>query len=77
MPLYFFEITKNGKASRAEMPLNLHDIDAAWEEATVAASQLIKELDGSLKPGTDWSVGIEDEFRNKLRTLTISAKAHK
>lgn len=75
MPLYFFQITKNGKTVRPEESLELSDMKAAWEEATTACGEMIKELDGSLEAGTDWNIEIQDEFRNKLRELTVSAKS--
>ena len=75
MPLYFFEITKNGKTARPDEALELFDMDAAWEEATTACGEMIKDIDGDLQTGTDWKIEIQDEFRNTMRSITVSARS--
>ena len=76
MPRYFFRITKNDTVFRAAEPLELANIHAAWEEATSAAGELLRDLDGSLKIGTSWSVVVEDDAGRDLRTLTVSARSN-
>ena len=76
MPVYFFKITLGGNYTDPRDGLYLPDIKAAWEEATMTCGEMIKSLDGSLEPGTEWSIDIQDEFRNTLRSLTVSAKVH-
>lgn len=52
-------------------------IAAAWEEATVSAGQLLKSLDGRLRPGHDWKMEVCDEFRRSVFAIQISAKKPK
>ena len=77
MPLYHFETLKNGHVFWSEQPLEMADMNEAWEEATIAAGQAIRDIDGSLTPGTQWSIVVEDVFKNMLRTLEVKIKAHK
>ena len=44
MPAFtHFDIYKNGSRPTPEQDLQLSDIDAAWEEATITCGQMIKE----------------------------------
>ena len=46
--LYFFVIKRDRKSPTANFPgLELADMDAAWEEATKTAGEMIRDLDGS------------------------------
>jgi hypothetical protein len=42
--------------------------------ATKTAGEILQDLDGSLKPGREWRMTVEDEFRQKLFVLHISAE---
>lgn len=77
MPLYFFKVSLNKAGDDPRNGLDLPDINAAWEEATSTCGEMIKELDGSLETGSEWAIEIQDEFRNLLRSLTVSAKTHR
>ncbi|MDO9357000.1 MAG: hypothetical protein Q7T55_25105 [Solirubrobacteraceae bacterium] len=77
MPLYFIETRKDGRTVRPEAAIDLPDIDATWEEATAACGKLIRDLDGSMEAGNECTVTVQDEFRNRLRTLVVVAKSHK
>jgi hypothetical protein len=54
--------------------MELPDQSAAWEKATMAAGEMIKNLDGALKPGHDWRMEVTDEFRNPLWELNLKAR---
>ncbi|MDO9356999.1 MAG: hypothetical protein Q7T55_25100 [Solirubrobacteraceae bacterium] len=73
MPIYHFEIIRNGHGLAPSEGIDLPDIDAAWEEATTAFGQLIRDLDGSLKMGTDWSIEIQDDNRKPLRYISLAS----
>lgn len=47
---------------------------AAWEEATRTAGELIRDVDGRLKPGHDWRMEITDEFSNPLWETHVRAE---
>nr|WP_202966308.1 hypothetical protein [Treponema endosymbiont of Eucomonympha sp.] len=52
----------------------LPDQDAAWVEATRTAGEMIKNLDGKLKPGRDWRMEVTDEFQNPLWEIRVNAE---
>jgi hypothetical protein len=78
MPLYYFIVTHAGRRLVPNPTgLELPDMDAAWEEATAAAGEMIKELDGALRPGTEWSIQIQDAKRKPLRTIRVIFEDHR
>lgn len=74
MPLYFFIVTQGDNSSLDEEGLEFTDLDAAWEEATKAGGQWLRDLDGSLKVGDLWSIQVLDESKKLLRRLVITAE---
>ena len=74
MPLYFFVITQGDNSSVDEEGIEFTDLHAAWEEATKAGGQLLRDLDGSLKVGDLWSIQVLDENKKPLRRLVITAE---
>jgi hypothetical protein len=76
MALYLFVVTRDGTRSEPDISLELPDMNAAWEEATEATGEIIKELDGSLEVGTEWSIQIQDADRKPLRTINLTSQAH-
>ena len=73
MPRYFFNIhhdTTRHDRDGVELP----DQEEAWKEATTKAGEIIKGLDGSLRPGHDWRMEVTDEFANPLWELHVKAK---
>ena len=73
MPRYYFSVYHDVDYIDHEGE-ELADKHAAWEEATVSAGQILKSIDGKLKPGHDWRMEVTDEFRQPLFGLQISAK---
>ena len=73
MPLYFFDIHHDKTDIDLEGE-HLTDQHAAWKEATVVAGDILKNLDGKLKPEHDWRMEVTDEFRNILFVLHIAAR---
>ena len=72
MPHYYFEVTRDGNSVAPSEGIDLPDIEAAWEEATVAFGQLVRDLDGTIKIGTDWAIEIQDDQRRPLRFISVS-----
>ena len=73
MPIYHFEVIHNGSGTGPHEGIDLPDMDAAWKEATIAFGQMVRDLDGSLQPGSDWSIEIQDENRRPLRYISLAA----
>ena len=76
MPQYTFVTTHNGTALETEEPLDLPDVKAAWEEATVHAGQMLKDMDGSLGANTEWSIEVREQGQpvRKIQIKTECAK---
>lgn len=73
MPRYFFNVMHDGLKPDFD-GLELPSKNAAWEEATTAAGEIIKGLDGALRPGHDWKMEVTDEFANPLWEIRVSAE---
>ena len=76
MPRYFFHVTHERHETDQEGE-ELPDKHAAWKEATVTAGQILRGLDGKLRPGCDWRMEVADEFQNTLYVLHIHAEKPK
>ena len=61
MPRYFFLVTRGDESELNDEGIDLPDGDAAWIEATIACGELLRDLDGSLKPGDHWSMRVKDD----------------
>jgi hypothetical protein len=75
MPIYYFKVKHSGKSFVDDEGLSFNNMDEAWEEATVAAGQLIKDLDGELVAGTICSIEVQDEAHRPIRKLNIIIEA--
>jgi hypothetical protein len=49
--------------------LDLPDSEAAWVEATTACGELLRNLNGRLRPGDHWSMHVKDEAGTDLYIL--------
>lgn len=76
MPRYFFNVYHDGPELDEEGE-ELPDAQAAWQEATVTAGQIIQDLDGRLRPGKDWRMEVTDEFANRLYVIHLYAEEPK
>ena len=65
MPIFYFEITDDGRTS-SPTALNLPNKKAAWKEATVTAGQMLRDLDGDLQPGTEWRIEVAAVRENRF-----------
>jgi hypothetical protein len=54
--------------------LELADRYEAWAEATTACGELLKDLDGGLKPGDKWQMQVKDEAGRDLYELEFRTK---
>jgi hypothetical protein len=65
MPQYFFTVLHGPQNEGLDLPND----DAAWVEATTACGELLRDLNGHLKPGEHWSMQVKDENGNDLYLL--------
>lgn len=77
MPLYYFVIKHDRKTPEARPSgLELADMDAAWEEATKTTGEIVRDLDGSLMPGSEWSIEVHSATHKLLRKITLITESH-
>jgi hypothetical protein len=78
MPLYFFNF------SRSPIPeprpfknegLELDDNAAAWEEATTACGEKLREIDGGLRPGDGWKMEVTDGGGKAIFALRFTTES--
>jgi hypothetical protein len=75
MPQYFFTVLDGRKSELKNEGLDLPDNDAAWVEATTACGELLRNLNGSLKPGDHWSMLVKDDAGAELYVLEFRTKS--
>jgi hypothetical protein len=74
MPLYHFVIGTDGLPEN--LSVELPDIHAAWQQATRAAGEIVRDLDGSFQIGTSWSMQVQDAEHKPLRTIRVISEKH-
>lgn len=55
----------------------LPDEDAAWAAATTSVGDMIRELDGKLRPNTEWSMEVADHVHRPLFSIRVITRTHK
>jgi hypothetical protein len=74
MPRYFFNVRHGTDSYLDKVGEDLPDNLAAWHEATCSAGQSIRDLDGRLKPGTDWRMDVLNEQGRIIYSIEVKAK---
>jgi hypothetical protein len=74
MPRFYFRIVDSVNTEVKEEGLQLPDKQAAWVEATAACGELLKELDGALKPGDNWQMQVKDQAGRILYELEFRTR---
>jgi hypothetical protein len=60
MQRYFFNVTVLEPINDLDGVM-LEDDAACWKEATIHAAEILKEIDGSFRPGQSWSVEVVND----------------
>jgi hypothetical protein len=60
--------------SSDEFGEELPDDKVPWDEATIIAAELFRDIDGKFQPGQEWTLEVTDAQRRSLYFITISAK---
>jgi hypothetical protein len=76
MPLYYFNVTHGQKSTSPRAGLDFPHDEAAWEEATTACGEMIRDLDGDLKAGPEWRMEVTNEAGAVVYRLRFSAEAY-
>jgi hypothetical protein len=72
MPRYFFNV-HNVSPTIDDVGDELPDNEAAWRQATATAGEIFKDIDGSFRPGQNWTLEVTDEARKPIYTIHIEA----
>lgn len=75
MPRYFFHVHHGEESYVDAVGEDLPDDHAAWMEATSSAGESIRDLDGRLKPGTDWRMEVTADDRGLLYVIEVKARS--
>jgi hypothetical protein len=76
MPRYFFNM-RGVRPSIDQEGEELPDDEAAWQEATIIAGELFRDIDGKFRPGQELALEVTDDQRNPLYMISIGAKQMK
>jgi hypothetical protein len=76
MPRYFFNVHGVRQSADYEGE-ELPDDETAWDEATIIAGELFRDIDGRFQPGQEWTLEVTDDQRQSLYFINISAKKMK
>jgi hypothetical protein len=75
MPLYFFDVCHGKSSSRNDQGLEFPDDQGAWEEATTACGEIIRDLDGEMKASPDeWRMDVTNGEGKLVYRLRFSAE---
>lgn len=78
MPRYFFNFVSSRNPEQRPFKndgLELADNDAAWEEATTACGEKLREIDGALGPGDGWNMEVTDAGGKAIFALKFTTKS--
>jgi hypothetical protein len=78
MPLYFFNFSRAPELETSPSKnegLELANNDSAWEEATTACGEKLREIDGSLRPGGGWKMEVTDAGGKAIFALRFTTES--
>jgi hypothetical protein len=75
MPAYNFAFQRGG-ATTHDSSFELVDEHAAWEEATKACGEILKDIDGDLRKGGDLRVVVSADMGRPIFTIRVSSIVH-
>jgi hypothetical protein len=70
MPVYRFKTHYRENVEESD-GIELESTRKAWKEATKAAGEILKDLDGSLEPHSEWRMDVFDDDGNSLFSLRL------
>jgi hypothetical protein len=73
MPLYSFNIIEPNGIRKPAIHIEFENDEAAWEEATMTCSELMKGFNGKFGPGDEWSVEVLDAGERPLYSVKVSS----
>ena len=71
MPRYFFHMVGESPDSDGAILDNDH---AAWAQAVTACGELIRSIDGDMRPGENLHMNVQDELGDTIFSLRFSTR---
>jgi hypothetical protein len=75
MPVYRFKTSYRDEVEESD-GIELESTRQAWKEATTAAGEILKDLDGSLEPHSEWRMDVSDGDGNALFSLRVIPRTY-
>jgi hypothetical protein len=76
MPLYYFNTIHEDQRNDRDDPIDLPDDKTAWSEAVAAFGEMLKEIDGSLKPNIEWRLDVKDGAQKLIYSLRLTPESY-
>ncbi len=74
MPRYYFNTFHSDREFQDTEGMDHASQNDAWEEATTACGEMMRDLDGDLKPGEEWRMEVLNEQGEVVFVLRFSAE---
>jgi hypothetical protein len=74
MPHYTFRIRQGFHSG--DLPLDLPDDEAAWDEAAGACSDMIRDTIARLRDGPEWRLEVADESGTIRHLFRLTAESY-
>ena len=74
MPIYYLTVTHDQVSAQVDDGIDLEDDEAAWEEVIVVCGEIISDLGGDFKPGSEWSMEVKRPSGEIVYRLRFSAE---
>jgi hypothetical protein len=75
MQRFFFVVVDGRNMEVQNDGLELPNREAAWVEATTACGELLRDLDGKLRPGDQWCMKVRDASGADIYLLEFKTRA--
>lgn len=75
MPLYHFQISRNGQPTSLGQHIELPDRRAAWTEATTMCRDLSRDMMDQLEANPEWQMAVTDAAGRLLYRFRFTAES--
>jgi hypothetical protein len=77
MARYYFPIQHNSVEYPDVEGSDLPDDKTAWNHATKACGEIIRDMDGKMQPNTQWAMEVRGEAQLPIFTIAVTTKSHR
>jgi hypothetical protein len=76
MALYYFVIRHGEHTSHESDGIELPDLEAAQVEAIMTTGEMLRELRGGFRLGSEWRMEVADAAQKPVYVLRVTAEVH-